>query len=356
MKLKIHSSEINRMMKTISQCINTKHSEFSNVCITFDESKLTIRSTSGVYSAEMSTPVLGGNGESFCVDGVLFAKVCAMCNGELDISTDGRTCTIIGNGRTRLPIVNANIPQIVRIEGDVSEVKMSADELTNGYNSVSYAVSQDQSRIQLTGILLDSHDDKTVMVSLDGFRMSVEPVKCTADTVKIIVPGTFMKMVRDSVLSGEDVILRSNGTRIEAFNDSILLSCGLLTGDFPDYAKLLPSEFRAKCIVSTELLRNALRSGSVVNGNNNLVKIVIGDNTMKVMSNSEQADFDADIPCATFGDELKIAFNQKYLTETLSAITAEKAVLNFITSTSPCVINGENEDGIRLILPVRVAG
>ena len=155
MKIKIHSSELNRMMKTIVQCIDTKDiSKLSNIEIIYDNNLLTIRGTDGHFAAVMSTPVLGGNGESFCVDGTMFAKVCAMCSGEIDISTDGKSCTIKGAGRTKLPIVDVKIPAYNRVSGKTSEIP--AENIARCYNGVSYAVSADQTRIQLTGILTET--------------------------------------------------------------------------------------------------------------------------------------------------------------------------------------------------------
>ncbi len=75
-------------------------------------------------------------------------------------------------------------------------------------------------------------------------------------------------------------------------------------------------------------------------------------------SNSEEksADYEADVPCQTQGDGLKIAFNQKYMMNTLNAIDAEEAVLRFNSSVTPCVAHGKDEVGVRLLLPVRVQG
>ena len=136
MKVKIHSSELNRMMKTIVQCIDTKDvSKLSNIEIIYDNNLLTIRGTDGHFAAVMSTPVLGGDGESFCVDGTMFAKVCSMCSGEIDISTDGKFCTIKGAGRTRLPIIDVKIPAYAHVSGRPTEV--SAENIATCSNGVS---------------------------------------------------------------------------------------------------------------------------------------------------------------------------------------------------------------------------
>ena len=93
-----------------------------------------------------------------------------------------------------------------------------------------------------------------------------------------------------------------------------------------------------------------------MNSGNNLVKLVVGENDVKVMSNSEEADYEADVACETIGDGLKIAFNHKYLMETIASIVENEITLHFNTPVSPCIIGNKETSGFRLILPVRVAG
>ena len=355
MKIKIHSSELNRMMKTVVQCIDTKDvAKLANIEIIYDNNLLTIRGTDGQFSAVVSTPILGGDGEVFCVDGTMFSCVCAMCSGEIDISTDGKYCTIKGAGRTKLPLIDVKIPAYKHVDGMTAEIP--AENLAQCYNGVAYAVSADQSRIQLTGILTETDAASIKMTALNGFQMSCEKADANGDAMKVIIPGSFIKLLVQSTASGEKVSLRTDGKKIEAVTDGMMLNCGLLHGDFPDAEKILPKEFKTQCLVSTDELLNALKCGSVVNNKQNLVKLEIGETAIRVMNNSEVAEYEADVKCSTHGDPLKIAFNQKYLMNTINSIGSDNIVLMFNSSVSPCVANGQDMDGTRLVLPVRVQG
>lgn len=355
MKIKIHSSELNRMMKTIIQCIDQRgSSRMSNVQIIYDNNLLTIRGTNGSLSAVMCAPLLGGNGESFCVDGTLFAKVCSMCNGEITIESDEKSCTIKGAGRTRLPIVNVDIPVYEHVNG--SDVIVRADDFTTAFNSVAYAISQDQGRISLTGVLTETDGSTMTMVALDGFQMSMESIPCEGKKIRAIVPGTFMKLVAQSTSSGERVQIVTDGKRLEARTDGMTLNCGLLTGEFPSSERILPKEFSTESMVSVSEVMGVLKSGSAVNGKQNLIKLEVGEESIKAMNNSEEADYEADIACKTQGTGLKIAFNMKYLMNAVSSVGSENAVMKFNSSVSPCVIQAKGGSGIRLLLPVRVQG
>ena len=356
MNIKIHSSELNRMMKTVAQCVDDRQDRFANVEISYDDNKLTIRGTNGVVSAELSTPLLGGDGERFCVDGTMFAKVCGMCNGDVLITTTDKDCIIKGNGRTRLPIVNADVPEYKPVDADSPAVSVSAEDFSNAFGSVAHAIATDQSRLQLTGVLTEVDNTGLRMTTIDGFRMAIEEIDCDGDLMKITIPGSFMKLIQSSTTAGETICISTDGRRIEAWTEGMRIVCGLLTGEFPDANKILPTAFKTECIVNTDQIRNALKSSNVLNSKNNLVKILIDGNTMKVMSNSEQADYEADIDCDVHGDGLKIAFNAKYMTETIGSLNADEVIMKFNTPSAPCVVQAKDSDGIRLILPVRVAG
>ena len=360
MNIKIHSNELNRMLKTVTQCISAKDiGKLSNIEIICDNNLLTIRGSDGHFSAVMSTPMLGSDGEVFCVDGAMFAKVCAMCNGEITITTDGKFCTVKGAGRTRLPIVDAKLPAYEHVNGQT--VTVPAEEFAKAYAGVQHAIASDMAnRIQLTGVNFETRTDhvgKWVnMTALDGFQMSIEHADCEGDDMNVIIPGAFMKLIVQSTIAGETIKIRTDGKRLEALTDGMMLNCGLLGGEYPDVERILPKDFKTKCLVNAELLRNALKSGSVVNVKQNLVKIEISADGMKVMNNSEEADYEAEVPCEMQGEPLKIAFNQKYLMNTINSLDNGEIEMEFGTSVSPCIAHGKGEQGIRLILPVRVAG
>ena len=353
MNVKIHSNELNRMMKTVVQCIDPRDDRRGNIRVTHKDNMLSVRGTNGTFFAEMSSPVLGGDGESFCVDGTMFARVCAMCGGEISLISDGKTCTVKGAGRTRLVIVETDIPESPEVDGECVEFK--AEDFSGGYGAVSYAISNDNTRPVLGGVLIEMTGDGTNMAALDGFQMAVEPIPYTGD-VRAVIPGAFMKLISQSIYNGETLKMTFSKGLVKAETDGMVLTGALLTGEFPDYNRILPKEFKTECLVKTEAVKSALKSGSVVNNSNHLVKMKVAENTLTVMSNSESAEFDADMECSTNGDPLTIAFNEKYLMNTIGAVGTESVVLKFNGANSPVIAQGKDGNGVRLVLPVRVMG
>jgi len=354
MNIKIHSSELNRMMKTISKCVDQRSDDLGNIEIICDNNMLSIRSTNGQFSAVMSTPMLGCDGESFCVDGTMFARACAMCNGDISIVTDGKTCTIKGTGRTRLPIVKAKIPKFQRISG--SECFIKAEDFARAFAGVQHAISADQSRVTLTGVHTEVSLNAFRMTALDGFRLSIEDCDCEGKDMDIVVPGAFMSLVAASTYPGDRIHITTDGKRVQVETEGTLLGCGLLAGGFPPTDRMIPESFRTEVRVSTDALRDALKGSTIINTANKLVRFSISESKLTISNNSEEAAYEAELECETQGEPLNIAFNQKYIMDTINSLDMESIVLKMNTQTSPAIIVGKDEKGLRLVLPVRVAG
>jgi len=360
MSIKIHSTELNRMLKTAVKCVDANDlAGKGNIEISHADNLLTIHATNGTFSAVVSAPVPGGDGESFCVDGSMFAKVCAQCAGEISISTDGKVCTVNGAGRTRLPVVCGTVPVQDTVDGKT--IEMSGADFARCYEKVAYAVATEEgARVVLTGVRVEAEDGsgQVRMVALDGFQLAMEHAPCVVGkgSFREVIPGKFMKLVKDSVGQDDWLTIRCNGTRVDAETDGMRVSCAVLNNDYPDYERITPKSFAIKTLVNAGELRAALKSGSVINAGSKMVKLMVRKDTVTVSSNSEKADYEAEVECDTQGNDLLIAFNQNYLSNAIGAVDAEEIVMQFNSAVSPCVVSERDGDGAHLVLPVRVMG
>ena len=72
-------------------------------------------------------------------------------------------------------------------------------------------------------------------------------------------------------------------------------------------------------------------------------------------SNSEMGDVEEKIGVTTEGKDITIAFNVRYITDVLKALSDEEVVMRFNSNVSPCVIcPTQGERYLYLVLPVRV--
>lgn len=349
MNIRISSADMNRMMKVVSQCLG-KLTE--NVEIIHDNNLLTVRGTDGTISTVATTPLLGGDGESFCVDGAMLTRVCAQCRGEIQIVTSDKVCSIKGAGRTRIPIVTSKVRAFEPVTGKSMTVKGQA--LSGCYGKVSYAVSTVQTRVVLTGVLMSSESGVLQMAALDGFQLAVEKNLCSGDDIRVLIPGAFMKLVTNSVLPDDDVKFTTDGKRIQITTPDLMMNCPLLQGEFPDYERMMPQEFKTEALIRVSDMVDALKSGSVVLSKDMAVAMTVGDGSIHIRNNSEHGDFEADVRCEVQGEEMRIGFNEKYLLSALSMIDEDEAVIKLSGPVSPVIVQGKGKDGIHLLLPARI--
>lgn len=357
MQMKIHSTELSRMLKAVVPCVDTKAIGLGqNIGIRMEGGQFSLSAGNSQMSAVASVPVMDDDSDLFFVDGGTFQKVCSMLSGEVEILRDGGSCIVKGAGRTRLAVLDGRAVEIAPVEGEggVKSIVMKADDFARGWEKVGYAVGSDLSRMILTGVLMESDGaGKVRFVALDGFQLSMEEADCRGDALKAVIPGAFMKML-GGIASGGEIRLYVDGNNLTAVMDGFVFRTGLLVGDYVDYQMILPKECNTRCLVKVKSLRDALKSGAVVNSKQMLVKVHVGEKSLRVMSNSEQADYEADIDCLTEGPELDIAFNQKYLMNVVNAEDSEEIELRFINSVRPAIAKSREGEGLRLVLPVRV--
>lgn len=353
MNVKIYSSDLNDMMKVVGKCVQHDVPSHANVELIHNDNTLTIRASNGIFYAEASTPAMGGDGESICLDGKMLSDVAGKSRGEIEISSSGNVCTIKGVGRIKLPVVQGNVSRPEPVTGQ--SVTVDGNKFSACYRHVRHAVSMDETRIILTGALTVFEGMTMKMAALDGFQLSVEEAECSPvdEPVRMVIPGKFLDLVDKSMCTG-NLTLTTDGKAVEVRTDSLLLRCGLLQGEYVAYERMLPEVFLTECRVRRDKLVEVLRTGRIVGSNQNLVKLHITEESITIQSNSEKADYEAQVESELMGDEARIAFNETYLSNALNAIDTDECVICCNTPTNPAVIKDGNMRGIRLVLPVRV--
>lgn len=349
MNVKIHSGELNRIMKVLSGCVDPRFTQYSNVEISHVDNKLTFRATNGQQYIRMTSPMMGEDSETFCVDGKKLSSVAGIQKGDVNISTDGKIVTVRGTGRTRLTQVNMKLGVPASVDGHT--VSVNGDAFMKAVGKVAYAISHDDTRVILTGMLLDVEAGKMTMVALDGFQMSKEVIDCDGDDMRVVVPSTMIRRICDCIEPSDTVTITTDGTRICARTAESEVIGGALVGEFIDYKRLTPDKFATATVFSRSAMQEVLNGAGVTGVR--LIQLNIAENEITFNSRSEETEFEADVPCITHGDWITIAFNRDYLMNALKSISEEEAVMRLNSAVSAAVIEGKDSGGMRLLLPVR---
>ncbi len=332
--------------------------EDNRVQMTCSDGSLVIEYTNAASIQEEGQAVLPGR---------LFTELIRkMPAGTVSISiTDNRTASIrCMKNRSNLAIMNASEYPEIRPLASGSQVKIPQNKLKDMIGRVVFAIATDESRQILTGSLLEVSRSEARLVALDGFRLAMQklfqPFELPdgMDVVKAIIPGKVLNELA-KILPDDGAfctMLFSQG-RMQCSFGNIRLSSVLLAGEYIDYRRILPSEFKSEAIANRASVQEAIDRASLMarEGKNNLIKMSFREDVLKITSNAELGDIEEEMEASLIGDPVDIAFNSRYITDVIRNVSGESLCMKFNSSVSPCVVVPQNgDDYIYLILPVRV--
>jgi DNA polymerase III subunit beta len=222
-----------------------------------------------------------------------------------------------------------------------------------------FSVAVDSSRPILRGCLFEVNDNKITSVALDGYRMAIvnENIIKATNNLSVVVPARSLGEI-SRILEEPDksvkVYIEKNYLMVEINGTTI--TTRLLEGEFIDYKKILPKHFSTNVIVNRSQFSGALERASLLasDDKNHLVKLTIKEGKILLESNSDIGNIREFITVNLEGNDIEIAFNQKYLSNAMSVVSDEFVKMNMTSPASPCIITSSTSDEyLFFILPVR---
>jgi DNA polymerase-3 subunit beta len=138
---------------------------------------------------------------------------------------------------------------------------------------------------------------------------------------------------------------------------NIRLSSVLLAGEYIDYRRILPTDFKTEALTHKDSVQSAIERASLMarEGKNNLIRMSFKNDMLKITSNAELGDVEEELDAQLNGEPVEIAFNARYITDVIRNVPDDELCMKFNSSVSPCVVVPQHgDDYLYLILPVRV--
>ena len=329
--------------------------ENNRVALTCSDGSFTIRWHGECSTEESGTAVLPGK---------LFAElVRKLPNGTVRMETDGNSVSIrCQKSRSKLSVIaGKDYPDVADVEG--YEVSVPQAKLKDMINHVSFAIATDESRLILTGGLVEIAPDEMRMVALDGFRLSMQKaagayaIPDGQEKVSAVIPGRVLTEMSKAMNSTEENCDLTLGKgRMMCRFGAIEMVGSLLAGEYIDYRRILPETFKTEVNADVTALSDAIERASLMarEGKNNLVKLSFTEDCVKISSNAEMGNVEEEMEVSTHGDTLDIAFNSNYIRDMLKNVDGEQVIFKFNAPTAPCIaVPKDNTNCVQLLLPVR---
>lgn len=259
--------------------------------------------------------------------------------------------------------ISANeFPTISEIDLNKAEsIDIDIKTLNNAIKQVGFAAANTESNTLLSGIVFNISDNVLEMASTDGNRLARvrEKVETSAKESQLIIPARTLNEFAKISSFVQDKIAKlyiDNSKLVLKISDTIMIS-NLMNGQYPQYNRLIPESSPKEATINVALLIAALERVSImVSEKTNIVKFEFVDNKLILSANTPDFGTSEDaIEVKYDNEELKIAFNYKYVLEAVKNIDAEEIVIGLNTPLSATVIRPNNKsDYISLVMPVQI--
>lgn len=276
--------------------------------------------------------------------------------GPLQIKVECLLSSFILNG---LP--TDEFPDFPNIDEHYS-MTINASELKKIIHKTILSVAVNDSIPVLTGIKFEVNDDVLTMIALDGYRLALcrnNKITKNGNDFSVIIPGKSLQEV-NRILSGKnsEVLIRFSETQVFFEIDEIRFASRLLEGEFINYHNIIPSNYSTEVILERKLLLESSERAALLakEGKNNLILMDFSIDYVELNSSADIGQAKEIIPIQQIGEDIRIAFNSKYIIDALKVIDDEKIKIKMTTSVGPAVLTASNEpeEYLFLVLPVRI--
>ena len=229
---------------------------------------------------------------------------------------------------------------------------------TSNLALVLFSASEDETRPTLTGVNFLTKED-LVLVSTDGFRLSVMKMKKDLDLPSVIVPASFLEEIVRYIGKEKTVsFMYSPSEKMVAFSIGKSMFCTrIIEGDFPPFERVIPAEKNTTVTIDrAELLRNVKLVSIFARDYSNVIILDFKKEGLFIRPKMEGGEENvAFMEVSSDGEEQKIAFNYRFLLDFLNVVGGEKVVVELVRPNAPAVFRTPNNSQfLHIIMPVRL--
>lgn len=318
----------------------------------------------------------------FVINAQKFFKTLQVMEDEnVTLTVDNKLCATIKSGKSTFSIKaldGDDFPDVPALKSEMG-FYISEGFLRKMFAKTYYAMAQQDQRVVLNGCYIHVEDDNFMIVSCDGFKLAkcvkksdikkgneedrfirysfILPVKTVAELMKLLSDGEKEK--------------NEKMTRIYLMRKNIVFEIGdivffsrLIEGEYIDYDRIIRPEQKIKVEVSKEKIMRALERAALITEEKiagsvrSHVKLNIEGENIQISAVSTNGSSYEEIPVVHEGEDILIAFNNRYLMDSIRACDTEKVLLSLSTPLTSMNVEpvGDETDmsELYMLLPVRM--
>ncbi len=313
---------------------------------------------------------------------------CYIINAQKFVQTirvmEGETVTLTINEKLAAEIVSAksshkmnalagaDFPEIPRLTSQ-NGFKIKQSVLKDMLSKVMYAMGVNDQRPVLNGCYFKIAGNTLYLVSCDSFKLAKSNVTTEIDAFSVmgnsdfsfIIPCKTVNELYRMLDNDEEatVTVYTSRKNIVFDLDHMIFFSRLIDGDYIDYNRIIMTTHRITVELDRAVLIGALERAALVTEERiagsvrSHVKLTVDGDFLKISATSTAGSTYEELAIDHQGDDLVIAFNNRYLIDSLRSCTADRVKLSMTSALASINIEpseqGEDKE-LFLLLPVRM--
>lgn len=295
----------------------------------------------------------------------LLSNIIRRLNGpQVEIETDERLMCHIKCNEALFDIMGmaaSDFPEMPSVD-EGTKLTIDSEVFSSMVKGTIFAVAQiEGTRPILTGINISVKNNVLQFVSIDGFRLAIRREKIDeCDDIEFVVAGKavneFVKLIDENSESIELTV----GNRLISFsvNGYVFIS-RLLDGEFVNYEKIIPTEYKQKVILNLSELISTLECVSIIINDtlSTPVRCAFDENKLSLTCMTAIGKSSEKINISLEGEPFEIGMNSKYFLDALKVCQTGEIMLTFNGENSGVLIKSadeNNNDFLYLVMPMRL--
>jgi len=281
------------------------------------------------------------------------------------IATSGEQRVTLECGRSRFKLLGLprdEFPSFPSVKFDESW-RVRSGELHTLITHTSFAVSTEESRPILNGVLWELRPDRMRMVSTNGHRLAKMELPIASEgapSSDMIVPPKALDQIRRLFPAEEELEIARGENHLAFRSPFTSVFTRLIEGPYPNYEQVIPKDNEKSAICDKASLTSALKRMSVIaSDQTHRIKLSFNAGMLKFAVTTPDLGEAADeLPVRYDGDPLDIGFNAAYLLEILRYMPTEEIKLTFKAPERAATIEPvdwkQKGEYLCLVMPLRL--
>jgi DNA polymerase-3 subunit beta len=254
----------------------------------------------------------------------------------------------------------ADFPTLADPGAPQGRVSMGQKALKDLLLLVQFAMAQQDIRYYLNGMLMVLDGEEIKVVATDGHRLSYAsgPAGQQQEKREVILPRkAVMELGRLLDDSDAPVDVEIYAGQVKFRFGNIELVTKIIDGKFPDYSRVIPTNYQKHITLGRGTLLQALQRAAILSNEKfRGVRWMLTENSLRIScTNNEQEEAQEELEITYTGEALDVGFNITYLLDVLNNISAEQIDCAFGDANSSMLVTLPDRPDYRyVVMPMRI--